>query len=270
MFSKIFYTLIFFFVVTSPLVAQSFSYRFTLPDNTINFHFTALELPTPATPVPPPNPTETALPTPAASAAALVLTYQLTSAVALPPDLPLVVAVYDERVLLTVDSLRVNLPPEQVTFDLAGLDLAKRQALPVFYQNRNLGNFHFRVIDLQWLTALPQVQAGEVALNDLLVLREKDQTLTVLIKVAGDSNWQNSYRLVCLDDRGIETYSAAIVRSDHFLWPGLLFDRFSPNHRGELIFKLASFACHNQVYAVDSLGNSSSAVSIIEMEDLQI
>jgi hypothetical protein len=105
-----------------------------------------------------------------------------------------------------------------------------------------------------------------MGMNDLLLVREKDGSLTVLFKQSDDRGGQARYELSCLDVDGAS--ESRILAKQHYSWPAWRFSFDLPT-QGELIFQVSDFACQNQARVHDLFTNQTIDSAIVRLEDLQ-
>lgn len=233
------FILIFFVLFCSPIVAQSFNYQFKISYNSINLNlFETIE----------------EAPTPDNDGQFLSFDYQLSSESDLPPDWPLFLATLDNKVLFYADQNLADGQTHQVAIDTNG-------ELPIFYKNTfikglelDLNNFHF--VD-------DKADKKPLEVEGLLAIREKDQSLTILISINSSDKNNHSFELFCADNN----QSAKLNKVDDFLWTDFNFLNFLSNHQDEFIFHLNSFDCFSNVYLLAD-GRNKTSTSIINIEDL--
>ena len=258
---------------SSPVMAKSFSTQYILTSNSINIDFYRVLNPpisqlSTTTPSPVVALSPTILPPTGTRNNWLVFTYKLSKNQPLPNDLPLFLVVFEEQVLFAADASLADGQEHQMSINLQELALSDKTFTPIFYQNNYLQDFELEISGLAF-SDQPAKQSVEVSqLDDLTVVREADQSLTVIFKLDPKPNQQHFYQLVCLNDASQVTASKSLLKTDDFLWPKLIFGSFAANQKNELIFSVSDFICDGQVYVKNELGVRSIPVSIIKVSDL--
>jgi hypothetical protein len=122
---------------------------------------------------------------------------------------------------------------------------------------------------------VPQVEANQDILTDLMLVREANQSLTVLFKILTQDSVPKSYYLACLnEDNQIQEDLTSLLTTTNYFFADQEVSYFLPNNNSELIFNLSNFTCQQQlaVYSVNFDGQQSSLslpVNIISYQDLQ-
>lgn len=263
MFLIVFLILIYSFISSVPVKARDYTYSFILADNSIDLSFSKLfDLPVSSIPTVTENPPEQI-----SSMPILSFVYELKSSQPLMPNLPMLLLVKDEQVLFYLDSSQANLAPKQVFLDLSDFKVDSNN-LPIFYRSQTLGDFTFQLSQVEWLTSLPVRRDSVVEIKNLHVMKEQDQSLTILFEISGNLADQNTYQLVCQTDSHQTAHASTLLKTDDFFWSDLVFHNFKPNSKEELIFQLVNFDCHGSVYVKDQFGNRSQVVEIIDIQTL--
>lgn len=235
--------------LAKPIEAQGFSYQFVLTNNSINLDFLEeLEL----------DLDERELKN------FLFFEYKLEKQGELPLDLPLFLVAIDKEVLFSADaSLADGL------FHKVELDLSNRIGqMPVFYQSSYLDGFELSLKNLIFTEQSSLSKNSALRLKDLSVIRELNQSLSVIFSLEEVEKTQHSFQLVCLDEQNKSINSVGLVRNDDFLWSNFSFINLFANQKNELIFHLDQFECGGFVRVVADFAIQSDKTSIIRVEDL--
>lgn len=247
-----FFVLVLLFLVlcSGQVKAQSFNYQFALLDNTFNFElFRSLDLSIPAqvSPIP-------------AAKNYFTFEYKLKPLLDLPLDLPLFLVTSDKKVLFTADAAWADDQFHQVQ-----VKLSTPGELPIFYQNNYLTGFELNFRNLSFTAEQVKNDIEPIKFSDLNVIREADQSLTILFSVQDEGEMARVYRLICADKPQI---FSDLSKNDDFLWPNFLFTALHSNQQRELIFHLSEFSCRGNVYVADAFGNQSAKSSIVGINEL--
>lgn len=112
------------------------------------------------------------------------------------------------------------------------------------------------------------IEENNDQINDLLIVQEKDQSLTVLFSVETKDNQAKSYYLKCLDsDRELE------LKENNYFFTDLNYQYLFPKYDQELIFNLNSFDCQGELFVYSKnlslvKSNPSNEKTIINYQDL--
>ena len=105
-------------------------------------------------------------------------------------------------------------------------------------------------------------------IKDLLVIEEKDQSLTILFSVETEDNQAKSYYLNCLSsDREIE------LRESNYFFTDLDYQYLGPSHEDQFIFNLNDFSCSGGLFVYSKnlalvKSSPSNKKTIISYQDL--
>lgn len=244
------------FLLASPVSAQEFTYQFKLENNSINLDFTKIKTPLS-------NP-EIEL---SQSKSVLSFTYKIETKQKLPADIPVFIVVFDKKVIFTADASQASNSFHTAEIDLKNFNLNDHDQLPVFYQNNFFEGYKTDLFGLNFIKE-PTVKSFPVEINDLNVIREKDDSLTIVFSVQEKSKNIHSYQLFCLDKQQKIANSIELIQNDNFLWPEFSFLNFYANQKNELIFHLTEFSCDGEVYVVGDEFFESNKTSIINLDNL--
>ncbi len=234
--------------------APTTSYHFRLSDNRINWQAT----------VPAPAVTVSSAPAPAITPTSTPparwfwqLTYRLSSTGTLPAALPVaVVRTSDDTAAFVLTTAAVNDAPQ-----LLCAELSPSQALPQLQLQPLLTD-----LSADWSVVLTKEPCAAPAaprqLDALLLVREADETLTVLFSQSDDGVHPAQYLLTC-----IETQQQRLLWQRHFLWSQLRLLAGSPNN-AELLFQVSDFTCTQQAQLTDLLSGQQINSTIISVEEL--
>lgn len=229
--------------------AKGFSYQFILADNSIDFNYLEkVEL----------NLSDQE------SQNFLSFEYKLEKYKELPVDLPLFLITFDGKVVFSADASMADGLFHQVELDLS----ESKDHLPIFYQSSYLNDFKLSLENLSFTDQPSLADENTLQIKDLNVIRERDQSLSVIFSLEETVKNQHYFQLFCIDEQG-ETYnSTELSSSDNFLWSNFLFTKFFTNQKNELIFHLAKFDCSGVIYVLVDSAFKSDQTSIIEVGDL--
>lgn len=238
--------------------SQSQSYQFLLMDNSIN-----LELFQPV-----------ALPSQDLSSKSydkniLSFKYKIQADKNLPSDIPLFLVAFGDEVIFYADASKADGFFHEVSLNLKPYFLTNDWSLPVFYKNQYFTNLNLELTAFNFLDDLNFQSNDSYAINDLNVIRELDQSLTVIFSLAENERQAHFYELVCLDNTSQEMiHSRKLIVSDSFLWGGFEFVNLLSNAKKELIFHLSSFNCEGSFYVLVDGEIKSTTTEAIGIKDL--
>ena len=170
----LFFVFLFFFFSLSPIVAQSFDYQLRITDNFIDLNFFE---------------TVKEIEVMDEGGEFLSFNYQLSSDEDLPPDLPLFLVTLNDEVLFYANQSLVDEQVQQVFLDTDG-------ELPIFYKNTFIKDFELELGNLHFVEEMPGKDSLEI--KDPLVIREQDQSLTILFSMEPASKNNRSIELFCV------------------------------------------------------------------------
>ncbi|AKM81388.1 MAG: hypothetical protein US01_C0001G0438 [candidate division TM6 bacterium GW2011_GWF2_28_16] len=229
--------------------AQSFSYQFILANNSIDLDFLKkLEL----------NLEEQK------PKNFLSFEYKLEKQNDLPSDLPLFIVAFDKEVLFSVDSSLADSLFHQVEINLTN----RNDRIPVFYQSNYLDGFKLTLENLIFIEEPILNKDKTSIIKDLSVIRELDQSLSIIFSLEETEKRQHSFQLICLDEGGEVTNSNKLFKNDDFLWSDFFFTNSFSNKKNEFIFHLDKLECSGLVYVLTDFSIQSDKTSIIRVEDL--
>ena len=233
---------------------NAFTYQFVLENNIISFDFSQINIP---------SNFQIELTKPKEI---LSFDYRLTTEQSLPKDIPLFLVVFGQEVIFSADvnladadfhTTQVNIKNFADYFD----------QLPVFYKNNVIENFKLEIANVTFVDQLYE-NKSLISITDLNVIREADNSLTVIFSVQEEIKNSHSYQLFCLNEKQEIIDSTKLNQKDNFLWPNFSFLSFYTNHKNELIFHLKEFSCNGSFYVTADDVFTSDRVSVIAAEDL--
>lgn len=245
------------FFLTKPTLAQGFTYQFKLENNFINLDFNKIE----------PVIGSSTIEEPSEKNNILSFTYKIKNKQNLPTGIPIFIVVFDKKVIFTVDATLVDDFFHTVEIDLKNHGLTESKQLPIFYKNNFFDKCEIDLLNLSFIKALT-TKTSLAKINDLNVIREKDNSVTVIFSVQEDVKSLHSYQLFCLDKRQQILNSIQLTQDDNFLWSEFSFLNFYANQKNEIIFHLTEFSCDSEVYVVGDGLFESNRTSIIGLENL--
>lgn len=262
------FILLSFIFFTEKIEAKSFSYQFFLANNLIDLDFfkpidlipTSIATLSPAI-----------SPTPEASKAPgkiLSFDYKLQENQDLPADLPLFIVTFGQEVIFSADASLADGISHHVELDLESFEQNYSDQMPVFYQNNYLSDFTFEVKNLSLIDTFSVAAVSMSEIQNLSVIREKDQSLTIVFALQEEIRRQHFYQLFCLNEQEEIVGSTKLTKKDDFLWSSFSFLGLFTNQKNESIFNLEEFNCDSSVYVTDNFSAKSDLVSIIEVENL--
>jgi len=240
--------LVFYYFVTSAL-AMAFSTHLIITGNSLLSvdYRQSVELPPIASPSP--------------EADCLVFSYRLFGEVGetILPDWPLLLLLSGEEVIFYATSSTFDGEWHQVMVDKKYLE----HDLRLWQNDLALG----LLVETTPLTASMECDVEwTMGMSDLLLVRENDDSLTVLFKQSDDQGGQARYELSCLDaDAESEPH---ILAKQHFSWPAWRFN-FDLSMQGEFIFQVNDSVCQNQAVVRDLFTNQTVSNTIVRVGDLQ-
>jgi hypothetical protein len=264
--------MVFIFILLSLVIfstkvdAKSFDYQFIFEDNFINLDFFKVIDVAPTN-----QPTTAIIPIPIIStspAKILSFEYKLSKINDLPLDLPLFLATFGQEVIYYADASLADDQLHKVEIDLSLFDQDILGKTPVFYQNNYLSGFELEVKNVVFIGEFSSNTVADPQVIDLSVIREKDQSLTIVFTLQEESKAPHEYELSCLNEKEEIIHSVKLSKNDDFLWSNFSFIRFFANHKNELIFHLNEFNCDGLVNIKTDQQKKSTAISIINVEDL--
>lgn len=260
-----------FVFFSSPIQAKSFSYQFNLANNVINLDFyRALDLPLPTLTLIP-SLTPIYSPTPTSPKKILVFDYQIKTSKELPINLPLFIVVFGQEVVFSADAFLADGVVHHVELDLELFNSNYIDQSPIFSQNNYLNDYELTITNLSFLekfSAVNNETLNQAKIENLSVIREADQSLTIIFSLSDKNKIVDSYTLLCKDESKQLLGSARLVKTDDFLWPNFIFSNFSTNHKNDLIFHLKEFTCVGLMSVLSGSGDEFIVNSIIEVKDL--
>ena len=250
-----------FIFFSKNIEAKSFSHQFVLTNNLIDLNFFKIV----DLPVPTPTPTTEIKQN---SQKILSFDYKLSKTKDLPPDLPLFIVVFDQKVIFSADASLADGLTHHVQLNLETIDPNYLGKFPVFYQNNYLNDFEFILENLSFINEIESIRENILQIKNLNVIRELDQSLTIVFSLEEQFKNHYSYQMFCLNEKKEVTNSAKLIKNDDFLWSKFSFLNFFSNQKNELIFHLEDFKCDGLVYLSNEFDVRSEEVSIINVKDL--
>jgi|GEM_PF-5894852 len=246
-----------FIVLNQEVHAQSQNFQFLLKDNSINLElFQSVDLP---------NQELNAKP----HGDILSFKYKIQTEENLPSDIPLFLVAFGDEVIFYADASKADGFFHEVSLNLKPYFLTNDWSLPVFYKNQYFTNLNLELTAFNFLDDLNFQSNDSYAINDLNVIRELDQSLTVIFSLAENERQAHFYELVCLDNTSQEMiHSRKLIVSDSFLWGGFEFVNLLSNAKKELIFHLSSFNCEGSFYVLVDGEIKSTTTEAIGIKDL--
>lgn len=243
------------FFLFKPASVEGFTHQFILKDNTINFDFAKIET--------------IAVPSIESSKTHDVLSFdfRVRTQEDLPTDIPLFIVAFNQEIIFYVDASAIDENFHKVEIDLKDFVSTHANQLPIFYQNNVIKNLNLEIINVNLIDSLTQNKSS-VKIDDLNIIKERDDSLTVIFSVQEASKNLHSYELFCLNQKQEIINSIELNQKDNFLWPEYSFIKFITNQKNELIFHLAEFYCDGDLYVIGDGDFMSNKISIIEVEDL--
>lgn len=281
----IFILLVLQFLFFIPKVwATEFEYQFNLSGNFIYLDFfKKIEVPSPTfiqpvvvfsptltltpSPIPPSPPTPT--PTTMIKKKILAFDYKLEATQTLPEDLPLFIVAFEQQVVFSANASTADSMLHHIELDIESLNPLYLERLPIFYQNNYVQDFKLQVNNLTYLenfTNPPTVSNAKI--KDVNLIRESDQSLTLIFSLNEEVKKTDSYFLICTDENQKLLNKVQLIRTDDFLWSNFDFSNFNSNQKGDLIFHLAEFPCAGMINVASGNGDQFAISSIIEVESL--
>ncbi len=244
---------VFFFFKPAPI--EGFTHQFVLEDNTINFDFTKLEI----------IATSSSKSSPIHSV--LSFDFRVQAQEGLPANIPLFIVAFNRKIIFYVDADAIDKNFRKVEIDLKDFVSTYANQLPIFYQNNAIKNLNLEIINVNLIDSLTQ-NKSLAKIDDLNIIKEHDNYLTVIFSVQEETKNLHSYQLFCLNQNQEIVNSIELNQKDNFLWPEYSFIKFITNQKKELIFHLAEFNCEGDLYVVGDDDFMSNKTSIIEIENL--
>lgn len=243
------------FFLLRPAAADAFTYQFKLENNFIDLDFIRMEEVVSDLPI-----------ESSESNSIFSFTYKIKTTRVLPKDIPILIAVFDKKVIFSADVSLADNSFHTVEIDLKNLALNNYNQLPVFYQNKFLEGYEIDLFDLSFIESSPDKPS--IKINDLNIVREKDNSVTVIFSIQEDDKSPRSYQIICLDEQQEILNSLKLIQKDNFMWPEFSFFNFYSNQKNELIFRLTEFNCDGEAYVVGDEFFKSNKTKIINLEDL--
>lgn len=247
------------FIFKSEILAQSQNYQFLLYDNSIS-----LDLFQPITLTDQLSSSEDY------QKSILYFKYKLKADENLPTDIPLFLLAFDKEVIFYADANLADGFFHEVNLDLNSYFQAEGAwNLPVFYKNQYFSNLDLELIDFNFLDNFSSNSSSLIAIKDLSVIAELDQSLTVIFSLEEGDRKMHFYELLCLDEANQQIIdSIELIVTDNFLWKDFGFASLFGNAKNELIFRLENFNCDGFFQVVADGQNKSEIVELVEVGDL--
>lgn len=244
------------FFLINPKLIWGFTYQFKLENNSVDLNFSKVEK------------INSNLPIKSSELNSIFsFTYKITTTQNLPIDVPVLIAVFDKKVIFSADASLADNSFHTVEIDLKNYSLDDHDQLPVFYQNNFFKGYTIDLFDSSFIKE-SLFNKPSIKIDDLNVIREKDNSLTIIFSVQEEIRSLHSYQLFCLDEQQKILNSVKLTQNDNFLWPDFFFLSFYANQKNELIFHLTEFDCKNQLYIIGDELFESNRTSVINLEDL--
>ncbi|KKQ08515.1 MAG: hypothetical protein US20_C0015G0003 [Candidatus Pacebacteria bacterium GW2011_GWF1_36_5] len=144
----------------------------------------------------------------------------------------------------------------------------RNDRIPVFYQSNYLDGFKLTLENLIFIEEPILNKDKTSIIKDLSVIRELDQSLSIIFSLEETEKRQHSFQLICLDEGGEVTNSNKLFKNDDFLWSDFFFTNSFSNKKNEFIFHLDKLECSGLVYVLTDFSIQSDKTSIIRVEDL--
>lgn len=257
-----------FVIFSKKVEAKSFDYQFVFENNSINLDFFKVVNVAPTNQPVVEVISPSIEPVQASSVKILSFEYKLKKNNDLPLDLPLFLVTFGQEVIFYADAGLADDQIHKVEIDLSLFDQGTINKTPVFYQNNYLSGFELEVSNVVFISEFSSDAAVDPQVIDLSVIREKDQSLTIIFTFQEESKEPHEYNLSCLNEKEKIVHSIKLNKNDDFLWSNFSFIRFFANQKNELIFHLNEFDCDGLVSINTDQKFRSTAVSIINVEDL--
>ncbi len=238
-----------------PVQAQSFTYQFELENNSIDFDFTKIE---PSTDLPINI---------SATNNILAFAYKIKLQDSLPADIPLFIVVFNKQIIFSVNTQMLNENINEVEIDIAQFLTKDFTQWPVFYKNNVVRDFDLEVLNISLKNAF-SIDRTQAQIHDLNVIKENDNSLTVLFTLEEPIKRIHSYQLFCLNEKQEVVASVPLHQRNNFLWPECSFINLLTNQKNELIFNLLDFDCAGNLYVVGDEKFTSNQTSIVKVENL--